>query len=199
MKPAGFVLAGGKSRRMGQDKALLWVGETTLLERALGALQAVCSTVAIAGNRGDLAVHARVIMDSFMDSGPLAGIHAALTETEQDWNLFLAVDLPRVGPNELQRLIDWPRSEQTMCVMAQAGGRLQPLCGLYHRRLAEPIGRALEAGERAVIPVLEAACGEMGLVRAEFEDAAVFANLNTAADVATWEANATSIQRDSCD
>jgi molybdopterin-guanine dinucleotide biosynthesis protein A len=193
MKPAGFVLAGGQSRRMGRDKASLRVGETTLLERALGALQTVCGTVTIVGNRDDLTVFAWVIPDSFTDSGPLAGIHAALAQSQTDWNMVLAVDLPGIQAENLRYLMDVPRAESAVAVVAMGGGRLQPLCGLYHRRLAEAIGQALAAGERAVIPTLETVCGETGLVRVEFADAKVLTNLNTAEDVATWEAGRPSI------
>lgn len=176
---------------MGRDKALLPLGnDGTLLERALGVLGEVCDEVKTSGSHGGFEDNPRAVEDVYTDCGPLAGIHAALAQTEVDWNLFLAVDLPRVEPEHLRVLLDAPRTETTVGVMAQAGGRLHPLCGIYHRRLVAPIERALKAGERAVIPVLEVACAELGgdsgLVKVEFADESVFANLNTPEDVAIW-------------
>jgi len=185
MKPAGFVLAGGHSRRMGRDKALLPYAGATLVEHALSVLRTVCGEVAIAGDREDLAQYARVIPDVFADCGPLGGIHAALAQSRQEWNIFLAVDLPCIGAEDLIRLVD-ERGE--LGAAAYGDGRLQPLCGIYHRRLAEPIAQALAAGERAVIPVLTAACAAegAGLVKVELAEAAALANLNTPDDLTLW-------------
>jgi len=182
---AGFVLAGGRSTRMGRDKALLPYGDATLLEHALTTLRGVCDAVAIAGSRDDLSAFAPVIADEFADCGPLGGIHAALAQSRQEWNLFLAVDMPRVTAKHLRRLLAHPRSVSTRAVVAQADGRLQPLCGLYHRELAGLIAQALAEGKRAVIPVLESITGAQGLMRVDFEDGTAFLNMNTPEDVAT--------------
>src|SRR6266436_4670837 len=93
---AAFVLAGGKSIRMGQDKAFLpWEGQT-LLARALEATQAVASLTRIVGARAKFDAYANVVEDIFVDRGPLGGIHAALSLTAREFNLVLAVDLPFV-------------------------------------------------------------------------------------------------------
>jgi molybdenum cofactor guanylyltransferase len=181
----GFVLAGGQSRRMGRDKALLPYAGTTLLEHALETLRAVCDGVAIAGCRDDLAAYAPVIQDAFRDCGPLGGIYAALEHSQVEWNLFLAVDLPRIEPSHLKKLLAHPRTPETRTILAHADGRLQPLCGLYHRSLAAPIAEALAAGERAVIPVLESIVDAHGLERVWFDEDDAFLNLNTPEDVAT--------------
>jgi len=194
MKVAGFVLAGGQSRRMGRDKALLPFEGTTLLEHALETLRAVCDDVAIAGCRDDLARFAPVIQDAFRDCGPLGGIYAALEQTQVEWNLFLAVDLPRIEPEHLRTLLAHPRTPETRMVLAAADGRIQPLCGLYHRSLAAAVAEALADGERAVIPVLASIAGTLGLERVWFENDDAFLNLNTPEDVATLGAQETSIQ-----
>ena len=178
---------------MGRDKALLPYGGSTLLEHALETLLVVCEPVAIAGNRDDLTSFAPVIADVFPDCGPLGGIHTALAQSQNEWNLFLAVDLPRIEPEHLRALLAQPCTPATRAVVAVADGRLQPLCGLYHRGLAVPIAEALAAGNRAVIPALESICGADGLHRVQFEDADAFLNLNTPEDVATLGAQEPSI------
>src|SRR5450631_3928259 len=101
----GFVLAGGRSRRMGRDKALLeWCG-IPLIERAVRSLRSVTSTVRIVGDREDLARFAPVVADTFPASGPLGGIHAALAASSRDWNLFLPVDLPLLPAGFLEWML----------------------------------------------------------------------------------------------
>ena len=202
MNISGFVLAGGQSRRMGRDKALLPYGGSTLLEHALETLRTVCDTVAIAGSREDLAVYAPVIDDIYTGCGPLAGMHAALAQTKSEWNFLMGVDMPLIKPEDLLRLVDAAERAsdpaagervhpvlraKVVAVLAESEGRLQPLCGLYRGSLADAFARALGAGERAVIPAVEAICGPNGMVRVPF-DATVLANLNTPEDLATLAA-----------
>ena len=89
-----FVLAGGKSSRMGRDKAFLELEGRTLLSLALEAASAVAASVWIVGNAAKFAAFAPVVEDMYSERGPLAGIHAALAATATDLNLILAVDLP---------------------------------------------------------------------------------------------------------
>jgi len=139
------VLAGGRSSRMGRDKALLdWNGET-LVELALRKLRAVCAEVAIAGGGAELARFGRVIPDETPGLGPLGGIVAALTESAYEWNLFLAVDMPFVPEKALRSLCAAVCAKE-MIVLAQADGYVQPLCGMYSRRALPVLRRELQAG-----------------------------------------------------
>ncbi|HJT70124.1 MAG TPA: molybdenum cofactor guanylyltransferase, partial [Terriglobales bacterium] len=91
---AAFVLSGGKSSRMGSDKALLELGGKSLIARAVELASKMSRDVAIVGDPQKLAGFGRVITDVFPDRGPLGGIHAALSQSSADLNLILAVDLP---------------------------------------------------------------------------------------------------------
>lgn len=159
---SGFVLAGGRSRRLGQDKALLpWRGEgnsQTLLEHAIARLGRVCDTVSICADRNDLHCAEIVISDALPGNGPLGGIVAALEQTVTEWNLFLAVDLPFLPIEVFKALVARTRAEtgntpgpasapeQVACILPQVEGLEQPLCSLYHRGLAPGLRRALEQG-----------------------------------------------------
>src|SRR5208282_4319587 len=98
----GFVIAGGKTSRMGADKAFLEFGGQTLLDRALTAMGGVCDRVAIVGDPARFAKYESpryksVVADIFSGCGPLAGIHAALVHSPAELNLMLAVDMPFVS------------------------------------------------------------------------------------------------------
>lgn len=107
---SGVVLAGGRSTRMGRDKAFLRRGGETLVRRQTGLLRAAgCTDVLISGRPGvDYGVpDARTIIDAVENAGPLAGLVAALEAMHHERLLVLAVDLPAMSPQFLQRLAAW--------------------------------------------------------------------------------------------
>jgi molybdenum cofactor guanylyltransferase len=130
-----FVLAGGRSSRMGSDKALLSFGNQTLLERALHTAAAVASKVLIVGSRQRYGGYGEVVEDVFADCGPLGGIHAALCITQTDWNLMLSVDTPLMEPEFLVWLLEQARASRELIVVPEALGGLQPLAAVYRRPL----------------------------------------------------------------
>src|SRR5689334_15743816 len=98
----GFVLAGGQSRRMGRDKAVIEWGRETLLTHAVKRMsEAFLEVVVLGGSRSE---GFSSLPDEFPNRGPLGGIHSALRHSETDWNFFLAVDMPLV-PTTLVRFI----------------------------------------------------------------------------------------------
>jgi molybdopterin-guanine dinucleotide biosynthesis protein A len=152
---AAFVLAGGKSLRIGQDKAFLpWEGQT-LLERALQATEAVTSRTSIVGAKAKFEAYGSVVEDVFVDRGPLGAIHAALSATDREFNLVLAVDLPFATPALLTYLIG--RAHETPCLatVPRLGGGWEPLCAVYRREFAKVAEPALKRGQNAIYPLLE--------------------------------------------
>src|SRR5579884_62475 len=86
----GFVLAGGRSRRMGGDKSELpWRGQS-FLEHAISRMQEVCDRVFVLGESTTATVPA--LEDTFAGDGPLAGLHTALVHSATDWNLLLVIE-----------------------------------------------------------------------------------------------------------
>src|SRR5258708_16883518 len=111
-----FILAGGKSTRMGADKAFVTRDGRTLLERALELARSVTAEVYIVGDAAKFAGFAPVVEDAFLSCGPLGGIHAALRGSKTELNLMLAVDVPFVSPALLQYLIGRARDFATASV-----------------------------------------------------------------------------------
>jgi len=177
-----FVLAGGKSARMGSDKAFLQLGDETLLSRALKVAGAVTGEVWIVGDAKKFAAFGRVIEDVYRDRGPLGGIHAALSSSATELNLMLAVDLPFVGPEFLEYLLSRARESGAMVTVPRAGGGLQPLCAVYWRRFSEVAEQSLREGKNKIdslfATVETRVIEEDELVRAGFS-AGMFRNLNT--------------------
>lgn len=129
-----FILAGGRSSRMGRDKALLRLGGDTFVERIAGALASVAGErVRIVGARSTEARSGLpVVEDVYRDCGALGGLHAALAFAKHDWVMVVACDLPFVTSELLHRLAQLRENFQAIVPM-QTDNRLQPLCALYRR------------------------------------------------------------------
>jgi len=129
-----FILAGGRSSRMGRDKALLRLGEDTFVERIAGALASLAGeSVKIVGARSTEARGGLpVVEDVYKNCGALGGLHAALASAKHNWVMVVACDLPFVTSELLHRLARLRENFQAV-VPVQTDNRLQPLCALYRR------------------------------------------------------------------
>jgi molybdopterin-guanine dinucleotide biosynthesis protein A len=179
---AAFILAGGRSMRMGADKAFVALDGRTLLARALDLARSVTHDVRIVGEPQKFAAFAPVVEDVFPGCGPLGGVHAALRASQAELNLILAVDMPFVPPALLPFLITRARSSRAMVTVARAGGGWQPLCGVYRREFADVAEVALREGHHKIDALFgqerTLAIAEDELEAAGFS-ASVFRNLNT--------------------
>ena len=158
----GYVLAGGKSSRMGRDKALLELAGKPLVQRAVEKLRRVCAEVFVLGGRTELAAYASPVRDLHEGCGPLGGMEAALEHSPREWNLFMAVDMPFLPAGFLDQ---WVRSvtarESARVAMFTVEGRVQPALCLLHKEIAPYVREAVERGEFKLLPVLEGAANEM--------------------------------------
>lgn len=183
-----FILAGGKSTRMGADKALVMLDGRTLLARVLELARSVTPDVRIVGDPAKFAAFAPVVEDVFRDCGPLGGIHAALRASQAELNLLLAVDVPFVSAALLRYLIRRARESRSATVtVAQSGGGWQPLCAVYRREFAEVADQSLRAGRFKIDALFDAtrtqAISEEELAAGGFS-ASMFRNLNTREELA---------------
>jgi molybdopterin-guanine dinucleotide biosynthesis protein A len=182
----GFAVAGGRSRRMGRDKALLPWGETDLLGHALLQLRRVTDDVRILcgpspryEGRG-----VPLVVDRLTDAGPIAGIAAGLEECGGRPGLFLAVDLPLVPMSLLAHLAERGGAWDVVVPVSPRGP--EPLCAAYAPSCLEPIRRRVAAGEMRMtsfwpeVRVLE--LGPLEL-QAFGDPEGFFRNLNTPADL----------------
>jgi|NGEPerStandDraft_6_1074524.scaffolds.fasta_scaffold94132_2 molybdopterin-guanine dinucleotide biosynthesis protein A len=177
-----FILAGGRSSRMGTDKALLPLGRQTLLERALHTAAMVANTVFIAGPRERYARYGNVVEDVFPDCGPLGGIHAALWVTQTELNLMLSVDTPLMGPDFLAWLLEQARASSELIVVPEALGGLQPLGAVYRRPLRAVAEQALKRGDYKIdhlFPLAPTRYISEAEIRAAGFSPLVFRNVNT--------------------
>ncbi len=138
----GVILAGGKSRRMGSDKAGMTIDGQSLFERVSQALGQVCAQRQIAGERPDLATQE---LPAFADSFPgssLGGLHNALVNSQTEWVLVLPCDLAYPSAQLLQCLL--ARREGVQAVIPRTRHGAEPLIGCYRRDILPLVEEQIE-------------------------------------------------------
>ncbi|MBV9265741.1 MAG: molybdenum cofactor guanylyltransferase, partial [Acidobacteriaceae bacterium] len=133
MHAAGFVLAGGQSRRMGRDKAMLPWGSGVLLEDVAKRVAVAAGNVAVVGDPaayGHLGIEC--LADLHPGLGPLSGIEAALASNRGTCNLIVACDMPGLPVEHLRALLRAAREGVSRCVVTIDGAeKIHPLCAVY--------------------------------------------------------------------
>ena len=157
----GLVLAGGRSRRMGQDKGTLRYGNTSLPQvvKTWHLLQRVCAAAYVSINADqtahDVYSDLPVIVDTRADRGPLGGLLSAFeAEPATAW-LVLAVDMPRVSVALLRNLITQRDPTRIATVHCHADGTLEPLCAIWEPHCRNTLLAELQDGRGSLRAVAE--------------------------------------------
>ena len=141
----GVLLAGGNSRRMGEDKRYLVVGKQTLLERGLGVLRSIFQEVLVVIGRDSppLGVDARVVQDLVPDCGSLGGLYTGLTQATTPCIFLVACDMPFLDQVVIGQFTS--RRATADIVMAKLGTRLHPMHALYGKRCLPALEQMIQA------------------------------------------------------
>ena len=164
---AGFVLAGGKSSRMGRDKALVEFRGQPLVAHALRILREAGLSATIAGGGAGLEGYAPVIADLNPGLGPLGGVCAALASIQaqgarSQWAVFVSVDQPLLPPSLLSSLLQHARSSGKPVVLASLAGFAQTFPAVVDRTLLPALQAELAAGRFGCFSAFKAAADAVG-------------------------------------
>ncbi len=172
------IFAGGKSSRMGRDKALLpFGGYSTLAEYQYRRLLPLFDRVSLSAKGDKFSFDAPRIYDRDTDtSSPMVALASVLEQAQYDMVFVLSVDMPFVDALLIDRLYsahaDHPEAR---IILAASPQGTEPLCALYHRDLIPKITARLERGEHRMHALLK----ETAVVEVPCDREAVFTNLNT--------------------
>ena len=179
------IMLGGRSTRMGQDKALVTLGGKTLLERAVARWKDYGAGLQLSVGSAERAALAPegvpAVADLYPDRGPMGGLQAGLQACKTDWLLLVAVDSPFLDRELADGLLK-NIGESSVCVYT-LDGRPQPLFGLYHRSCGAVAEDLILHGENRMLRLLDR-CGGVYLPT---ESEAAFRNLNTPEELAAAE------------
>lgn len=150
------ILAGGQSRRMGRNKALLTLAGKPLIAHLVARAQTVSDEVIVVTKSPEVYrfLGVPLTVDRYPNVGPLAGLHAALEAAQRPWVVALACDMPFVSPVVVRWL--WRLATDVDVVMPRIGGREEPLHAVYRRDVClSAVEAAIRQGQRRLIAFLD--------------------------------------------
>jgi molybdopterin-guanine dinucleotide biosynthesis protein A len=182
-----FILAGGLSSRMGEDKAFLEMGGRLLIDHAMRRLKVFDCDIFLVGPKSKFNAFGRILEDHYPNAGPLAGIHAALTRSESIFNLITPVDMPLLTPAFLEALVEKAEASDVDVVITKTKDGLQPLCGVYRKTFFKAADAALKQKKHKIDAAVMSGPHEIFDAQAAGFPAEIFLNVNTPADLKTAE------------
>jgi len=144
MSRTAIILAGGKSSRMGTNKALLKIAGQTVIERTANELKKITDQLLIVTNTFEdyEFLQLPMVEDEWKGKGPLAGIHAGLNASNSEHNLIVACDMPFISATLGEYLLNDLNDYQA--VIPRLYGQLHPLFGAYRKEVYKEVANALE-------------------------------------------------------
>jgi molybdopterin-guanine dinucleotide biosynthesis protein A len=144
-KISGYILAGGRSSRMGSDKALLMVQGEPLLQHMKNLIQPFCDQVFISGSNPEYSkFDVPLIPDIFSGCGPIAGLYSSLHYSSTEWNLIISVDVPFVNEELIRLLI--ANALGCDCVIPRHESGVEPLVAMYNRSCLPVLEEMIKIG-----------------------------------------------------
>jgi molybdenum cofactor guanylyltransferase len=184
-KVTGFVLAGGLSSRMGEDKSRMPFRGKPLIMYAVESLSPVCERIIISSNlRNYDFTGCEVWPDELPLKAPINGLYSCLKRSGTDWNFVLTCDMPFTNPQLFSFLLEQARDDDAV-IPVHDQGNVEPLCGLYHRSTLGVLGNQLQAGQYSILRLLQSVrCRYLTIgPDQEFYHKEMFANLNSREDL----------------
>jgi len=173
-----YILAGGQSRRFGRNKALFVIDGKSIIERVIAAIPPTSQIFLVTNSPAEYAdLGLATLPDHYPGCGPLAGIHAGLRYSPQEWNFFLACDFPALQSSVIKEILTAPRTAQVILPETPEG--LQPLCALWSKAALPAVENALQNQERRV----QAALAKLQVKIILPGDPQMLFNLNTSQDL----------------
>ena len=181
-----IILAGGTSRRMGQDKAFIQIEGVRLLDYVYGKCQELFSEIIIVTNQPHQYIEYQtpVVADEIQGTGSLGGLYTGLKRASNFFSFCVACDMPFLKPELITYLIENRLNSDVVIPKTRAG--LEPLHAIYSKRCIKPIKTLLERGEFQIIKLLPEVhvhyCGEEEIKRID-PMLISFMNVNTKKDL----------------
>lgn len=159
MKIGCIILAGGKSSRMGEDKALLEYEGKYFIKRIADELSFFDEKIIARGNNSRLAEITdsswQVIPDIYPDHGPMGGLHAALKECTSDAMFVATCDMPLITGGLVRQLCEAFDQKDDALIVVTSDGKYHPLCGIYRKEIYTSMEEYLKKDNNRMMAVLK--------------------------------------------
>ncbi|MFP7298537.1 molybdenum cofactor guanylyltransferase [Neobacillus niacini] len=172
MKAAAIILAGGKSSRMGTNKALLKLNEKTTIERMVDTLKIYFDDIILVTNEMEnyQFLGVKMVPDHYPGKGPLAGFHAGLSASEYDVNFITACDMPFMSGELAATLVSMIDYHDALVPVIN--GKMQTLCTVLQKKTVTKIEECIENGRLPIKHLLE----HLNVLYVTEEDLLVYSN-----------------------
>jgi len=177
----GAVLAGGNASRFdGVDKAFVELDGVPLIRRVLNTLRRLFDEILIVTNSPEeftvFEKECLIVSDIIKDRGPLGGIHSALSHTSKEKVFVTACDMPFINPGFIEKLTVEALTGGYDCVIPKSASGIEPLCGVYAKRLEKRAETLLRGGDYSVRLLMDKS--RCKYVEACEEETGSFVNIN---------------------
>lgn len=176
------ILAGGKSTRMGKNKALLTVNEQRFIDKIadeLGGFSQVLISAAEKGAYEDTGLC--VVYDEHKDIGPLEGIYQILKAASEEYVFICAADMPFITKELVSYMQEFICSDYD-CYVLMDEEHIHPLCGIYSKRMLENVRACIEGGNYRLMKLLNSVRTKYIKLEYTSFDKKVVKNINTKAE-----------------
>ena len=181
MKIGCVILAGGKSSRMGEDKALLEYNGKNFIEKIAGELSFFAEKIIARGNNSALTELEdnswEIIPDVYPDHGPIGGLHAALKRCESDALFCVSCDIPLITEELARKMCKEMTMDMDAVIAVAADGKFHPLCGVYRKELYKLMKKQILQDNNRMMAVLKQC--HVKYVNLDEETSKQLANVNT--------------------
>ena len=178
------ILAGGKSARMGKNKALLTINEKRFIDKIAGELGGFSSsqTLISAADKGDYDdVGLPVVYDEHKDIGPIEGIYQILKAAEHEYAFICAADMPFITKELVSYIAEFISSDYD-CYVIMDEDHIHPLCGIYSKRMIDKARECIESGNYRLMALLNSVRAKYIKLEYTSFDKKVVKNINTKAE-----------------
>ena len=178
----GYILAGGKSSRMGTDKGLLLFEGKAMIQYVMEQMQPIFDKLVIVSNNPEYEKFGlEVIPDLIKDIGPAGGIYTALNHSDSQLNFMVSCDMPFVTKEAIEFMIT--NSNESQIVLLENQGKLEPLFGVYSKECEEKWLQLIQQGKfKLQDMVLHFKVKTIPVENNEIFAASFFKNINTKED-----------------
>ncbi len=172
-----YILAGGKSSRMGEDKGLKLLNGKPMIQYVIETISPYFSGIKInTGNTKYADLGYELIPDSIPEKGPMGGIYTALKNSSDSEVFIISCDMPFITPAVVNYLLDQPRNNNA--IVASYNHEIQPLFGIYNQKIFPLIEEKINKNQLKMMDFLQEIQAEIVEMN-EIEKNLVFLNINT--------------------
>jgi len=181
----GIILAGGKNSRIAMTKALIQMGEYTIIERTVQIFQSLFNEIIIVTNHADDYRHlgVKLTQDIIPDTGPLGGLYSGLMASSNHYNFVVACDMPFISPSIIQHIQPYTKDDYFNVIVPEYNGFIEPLFSFYSQGCIPTIENNLKNNQLKIrnfftqVKVKEVKCDKFTSIEK------IFFNINTREDL----------------